>query len=88
MSEWQPIETAPKDGTEIIVFHPEGGVCAAFCPGDDFDWHCMDGSNTIVGSRSGRSIPSMTSFIHPPTHWMPLPEPPAGAPTVSTRTEA
>lgn len=74
--QWQPIETAPKDGTEVIVYHPEAGVCAAFCPTEGFAWHCMDGQNTVIGRKSGRSIPSMTSFINPPTHWMPLPAPP------------
>jgi len=73
---WQPIESAPKNGNEIIVFHPIAGVCAAFCPGDDFAWHCMDGQNTVIGAKSKTSIPRMTSFIKPPTHWMPLPIPP------------
>ncbi|NYT67931.1 hypothetical protein [Pusillimonas noertemannii] len=77
--QWQPIETAPKDGTEVIVYHPEAGVCAAFCPADGFAWHCMDGQNTVVGTKSGRSIPRMTSFISPPTHWMPMPEAPRAA---------
>lgn len=75
-NEWKPIESAPKDGTEIIVFHPQAGVCAAFCPGDGFAWHCMDGMNTGIGKKSGQSIPIMTSFVEPPTHWMPLPAEP------------
>lgn len=73
---WLPIESAPKDGTEIIVFHPKAGVCAAFCPGDGFAWHCMDGMNTAIGKNSGQSIPVMTSFVDAPTHWMPLPAAP------------
>lgn len=75
-NEWKPIESAPKDGSEIIVFHPQAGVCAAFCPGDGFSWHCMDGMNTGIGKKSGQSIPIMTSFVEPPTHWMPLPAAP------------
>lgn len=74
---WRPIETAPKDGKPIIVFHPEGGVCEAFCPGDGFAWHCMDGVNTRIGEKSGKSLPTLTSFLLPPTHWMPLPTPPS-----------
>lgn len=81
---WLPIESAPKDGTEIIIFHPQAGVCAAFCPGDGFAWHCMDGMNTAIGKKSGQSIPVMTSFVDAPTHWMPLP----AAPGVSTVEDA
>lgn len=74
---WMPIETAPKDGSEIIVFHHAAGVCAAFCPGDGFAWHVMDGRNTMIGKISGKSLPTLTSFIDPPTHWMPLPKAPS-----------
>lgn len=77
---WQDIASAPKDGTEIIVFHPVAGVCAAFCPKEGFAWHCMDGSNTRRGTKSGVSIPTMTSFISAPTHWMHLPLPPEPKP--------
>lgn len=84
---WLDIASAPKDGTEIIVFHPEAGVCAAFCPGEGFAWHCMDGMNTVVGKKSRQSIPSMTSFILPPTHWMPLPAAP-GTPPASAQDDA
>lgn len=80
-NEWKPIESAPKDGTEIIVFHPQAGVCAAFCPGDGFAWHCMDGMNTGIGKKSGQSIPIMTSFVEPPTHWQPLPAAPGSTPS-------
>lgn len=57
---WQPIETAPKDGTEILA----------------------------VTTYAGEPYIDVVSFAHPywirsnryacrPTHWMPLPKPPA-----------
>ena len=76
MNNLQTIETAPTDGTEVIVFHPEGGVCAGFCPGYGYAWYCMDGRNTRISENTGASIPILTSFVSQPTHWMPLPKPP------------
>jgi hypothetical protein len=67
---WQPIETAPKDGTRITLGTTEyGGVVW-----NDCRWEKMT-----------RKPDRWASFIGPvpwtPTHWMPLPPPPAMAPT-------
>jgi Protein of unknown function (DUF551) len=66
MSEWQPIESAPKDGSEILLAVGGGQrMVVGFYIGDlrpEFPWQGLDvvafGRNAI-------------------THWMPLPEPPA-----------
>jgi hypothetical protein len=68
---WQPIETAPKDGSEFLAFG--GGL-------DHFDI-CV--YNARIGCWSCGSITLDDTDIEPegynrPTHWMPLPEPPAG----------
>ena len=62
--EWQPIETAPIDGTEVLVFGPkqDGVYLAAYKYGD---W-CV----------AGPWDDGWTELLSPPTHWMPLPEPP------------
>lgn len=62
---WQPIETAPRDGTDVLFFDPnteEGGsvMLGRYEDGEWFD-HSRD------------------SFNRTPTHWMPLPPPPEGA---------
>jgi hypothetical protein len=59
---WQPIETAPKDGTHIL--------CAV--PGE-IKVHVF-----IIWWNNGGWCNSLTpDFITGvPTHWMPLPEPP------------
>lgn len=75
-SDWQPIETAPTDGTEFIVFHKEAGVCACFRTGPESNWYCMDGWNTYVNA-DGSKRPGLTSFVEPPERWMPMPKPPA-----------
>lgn len=60
MSEWHPIETAPKDGTYILaVWARNKTTCLAFW--DEKEWNRV-GSGGIFPIEA--------------THWMPLPEPP------------
>ena len=77
MSEWQPISTAPKDGTPILVFpgllgHP---IVAAWerpakhpPRGRVGNWSDNFGFWRVVLTNKA------TPYI--PTHWMPLPPPP------------
>jgi hypothetical protein len=60
MNEWQPMETAPRDGTEILLF-------ARGHHNEDY---------RDVGQWSEQSINWFSSFAIRPTHLMPLPEPP------------
>lgn len=73
MSEWQPIETAPKDGTMILVWDESSspGVVAAYFLSethDDEEW-----SGWIYGDQLLADADPEGPL---PTHWMPLPEPP------------
>jgi hypothetical protein len=67
--QWQPIETAPRDGTNILAIvsgnHPDSGE--AFTPEVVF-WRIDQWWNDCWG---------YDSTDYEPTHWMPLPEPPA-----------
>jgi hypothetical protein len=67
MSAWQPIETAPKDGTTIDVCNRWGDRSA------DVAW--VDGKWRYWGV-DGFGSPGWVSLDLSPTHWMPLPEPP------------
>ena len=68
---WRPIETAPKDGTKIIAFDKmmaEYFVAFFVSTGWIQEWRC-----------DGVRGPEIDFDIFP-THWMPLPQPPAGSP--------
>lgn len=74
---WQPIETAPKDGTEIIAWGIRFGSW-----GYTEDRKCWTGVKWDRGNweRPGnwfetRATPQYSAGFKP-THWMPLPEPP------------
>ena len=72
MSKWQPIETAPKDGTVIILADDTSGLVMAgyfFDSGDGFPWVTLD--NECLPPLNG-----WTDDGSGPTHWTPLPEPP------------
>lgn len=66
---WQPIETTPKDDAEYLVSNDRGQFVVWFDP----DW--TDGGWWMVsdGKDCERPLRGRT-----PTHWMPLPTPPAG----------
>jgi len=79
---WQPIETAPKDGTEILA---SGLNCGDFEKGYHFSvvaW-CQDartpeqidaeGGSDFSGWYADDDDAFPLIFL---THWMPLPEPP------------
>lgn len=60
---WQPIETAPKDGTPILIAQENVGAIRWAVWSEGF---FRDG---IIEAGGRMSLPR-------PTHWMPLPEPP------------
>lgn len=60
---WQPIETAPRDGTEILIWPgPYGSVIAAVR--GKYFWDV-------------RHLGVAACKLLTPTHWQPLPAPPA-----------
>jgi len=71
---WQPIETAPKDGTLIIVWMRDEAPHRA--------WQYLNGQLSpnllALASWTNHNGGGWVSF-HPgqPTHWMPLPAPPS-----------
>lgn len=74
--EWQPIETAPKDGSSILVACKNGAIyavwwCTVSDPAFDLEpcW-CVTGGDDLA--RKGNDART-------PTHWRPLPAYPARA---------
>lgn len=69
MSEWQPIETAPKDGAPFLA-------CMDWRV-DDLGKCCVIRWRAPISSRSpGQWLSIPGDWSYRPTHWMPLPEPP------------
>jgi hypothetical protein len=61
---WRAIETAPKDGTAVLV--SEGRFCYSVEWNEEFDWWAVDDNKLGPFRLRGQA----------PTHWMPLPPPP------------
>lgn len=75
MSEWQPIETAPKDGTlflAALVFDSDGQDGGLMIIRWRDDWRAWTTHPVSLRlSDTGDEDDDRS-----PTHWMPLPEPP------------
>lgn len=66
-SGWQPISTAPRDGSAVLIFSPDARtpqLCIA-------SW-CEDGWYDVWDDITGTPIDA------DPTHWLPLPAQPKG----------
>lgn len=82
MSEWQPIETAPKDGTTLLLAINREVVVSQwdaepFCSHDNPYWLDMSGccpTYECFRTYDEEEFPEGEVI----THWMPLPEPPNG----------
>jgi hypothetical protein len=77
MSDWQPIETAPWNGVDFLVYR-EGSMYVARRL---FDEPAKQGD--LYGCRNESDVSYWNNtcidgdfYIHEPTHWMPLPNPP------------
>ena len=80
--QWQPIETAPKDGTEILLARGDRVSSGAW-----YEWEetCSE-YHASTGVYLGQSIQGGGAMWmsqdggftdeEPPTHWMPLPSAP------------
>ncbi len=70
--EWQPIETAPKDGTCVLVSNGGGVWAAKFKDVYQSGWKPPCPWFSLMLNKD--HIPSRLQKGRP-THWMPLPEP-------------
>ena len=77
--QWQPIETAPKDGTVVDVWlggeNAEESDIAFYCDKGtrrSTGWAWRQGKWRPLGGLSGVILPTFVV----PTHWMPLPAAP------------
>ena len=59
---WQPISTAPRDGTNILIFEADEGT---------------EGTVRIARWRDDTIPTGWTGSEHAPSHWLPLPLPPS-----------
>lgn len=69
-SPWQPIETAPRDGTMVIV--STVGIGLFVCCGASY--------NDVLGVWCDDFQPSVAEVRWRPTHWMPIPPLPEETP--------
>jgi hypothetical protein len=86
MGDWQLIETAPKDGTAVLVWDAYEGaltvgwVVAKYFANDGLSVGCMTTDLYNSGPMGWVcAMPDLAGFyfkLWNPTHWMPLPDSP------------
>ena len=86
MTDWQPIETAPRDQRRVLIgyFDTEGiwreriafwGIPYEGAPKEAGWWHADGGGTSLSADVHTKWTDGKPLGV---THWMPLPEPPEG----------
>jgi len=70
-SQWQPIETAPRDGTNLWLFSGSDDPC-------QFVGFYADDPSGPYWAYAEQLVMDVAGQANP-THWMPLPPPPEAA---------
>jgi hypothetical protein len=88
VTEWQPIDTAPRDGTTVIVGWDSATVwivrAAWWRSKEDIEQMamggCLDADDADIGwwSYIHSVTQEMLDDYRAPTHWLPMPPPPKG----------
>jgi hypothetical protein len=75
MTPWQPIDTAPKDGTEILVWN---GFRISLVSWSEYPQISRRAKKMFAWcvSESEQDEQGGCATAGNPTHWQPLPEPP------------
>lgn len=74
--EWRAIETAPKDGTNILVCRTEFDEPLMAVARWDENMHGSGYYDEFGWMRVGYQGLATDAVTPPPSHWMPLPAPP------------
>jgi hypothetical protein len=72
---WQPIETAPKDGRDVLLYFPLDGLSDRHAKTVIAYWS----ESPLMGPRWTFQMRAARAYsdAYQPTHWMPLPDAPA-----------
>lgn len=66
--DWQPIETAPQNGTRVLTYGQDYGFMQW--------WDGTEYGSEGFWTHSDEVLADIDPSPEQPTHWMPLPEPP------------
>jgi len=84
---WEPIETAPKDASEIILRRGDRVTSGNWFEETDY-FDAQRGEMTEFPDPHWMTWDGGFTEEEPPTHWMPLPPPPGDGAGVSFETKA
>ena len=75
---WQPIETAPRDGTKILLAHSDVIDVGFWHVREQFRYEPYDRDGHDLYRRIADAPYELWDWNGPgcPTHWMPIPDPP------------